>query len=74
MFIKRNVFTGEIMPKYLRCSSLIPARAYSEEDELYLTDDKSLGFAFLCEPINGVNDPLFESVKSFLNGIYPPNY
>ncbi|ODN41438.1 type-IV secretion system protein TraC [Piscirickettsia litoralis] len=72
--MKRSFFSDETIPKSVRCSSLIPAQAYNAEDELYLTDDKSLGFAFLCEPINGVNDTLFEEVKSFLNGDYPADF
>jgi len=62
-----------LVPKYVRSHDLLAAQAYSETDGLFLLDDNSLGFGFLCEPLQGMADELQNQVNSFLNQDFPAN-
>lgn len=60
-----------IIPENIRASGLIPVLSYSPEDSLFLMDDQSLGFAFLCEPLTGADEKLQERMNGFLNQDFP---
>ncbi len=47
----KNILSDHIIPETVRASSLIPVLAYSETDQLFLMDDQTLGFTFMCQPI-----------------------
>lgn len=54
-----------------RASAIIPVIAYSEDDHLFLMDDKSLGFSFACTPLNGADEKAQERMNGFLNQEFP---
>lgn len=60
-----------LIPEYERAASVIPVLAYCEEDHVFLMDDQSLGFGFICEPLVGADEKIQERVNSFLNQPYP---
>lgn len=53
-------------------SSLCPVVAYDEEHEVFLNDDRTLGFGFLCQPLPGTTDSLQAQVVSLLTTDFPP--
>jgi len=73
LITKKKRADGTLVPKYIRTQDLIAAQAWSQEDELFLLDDSSLGFGFLCEPLQGMEDKLQNQVNSFLNQDFPAN-
>ena len=52
-------------------SQLFPALAFNEEDGLFLLEDKSLGFGFLCDPLSGADQAVADRVNVFLNQEWP---
>jgi len=54
LITKRKNADTDLVPKYVRTQDLIAAQAWSQTDELFLLDDSSLGFGFLCEPLQGI--------------------
>nr|WP_183168055.1 type IV secretion system protein TraC [Azomonas macrocytogenes] len=55
----------------MRASGIIPVVAYSPEHEFFLMDDKSMGFGFLCEPLNAGDEKIQDRVNGFLNQEFP---
>lgn len=39
-----------LIPEHLRAAGIIPVLAYDEDDHVFLMDDHSAGFGFMCEP------------------------
>lgn len=52
-------------------SSLCPVIAYDEEKKLFINDDDTVGFGFLCQPLPGVSDSLESQVRSLLSTELP---
>lgn len=58
-------FTGE------KASELFSVLAYSDEDKIFLTDDQSLCFGFLCFPLEGSDQRASDRINVLLNGDWP---
>lgn len=58
-------FSGE------KASELFPVLAYSDEDKVFLTDDKSLCFGFICYPLEGSDQRASDRINVLLNGDWP---
>jgi len=52
-------------------SGIIPVLAYDEDDHLFLIDDYSIGFGFLCEPLCGADEKIQERMNGLLNQEFP---
>lgn len=52
-------------------SRLFPVLAYAEEEGLFLLEDRSLGFGFLCEPLSGADPAVADRVNVLLNQEWP---
>ena len=52
-------------------SRLFPALAYDPENGVYLLEDRSLGFGFLCDPLSGGDQAVSDRVNVFLNQEWP---
>lgn len=61
----------KIIPEEVRASSIVPVMAYAEDEMLYLTDDQSLGFAFVCQPLTSTTDKEQERTIGLLNQEFP---
>lgn len=67
---KRN-FDKKIMTEEIRASSLLQTIAYDPEDNFFLMDDKTVGIAFICNPLNFGDSKIQERVNGFLNQEFP---
>lgn len=67
----KNILADQLIPEEVRASGIIPVLAYSETDGLFLTDDQSLGFCFICQPLPGADEKIQERVTGLLNGEFP---
>ena len=54
-----------------RAASIFPVLAYDESDHLFLCDDKTAGFGFICQPLTGADDKVAQQVTALLNESYP---
>lgn len=68
--IKRKL-EDKLIPDNLRAAGIIPVLAYSKDDYIFLMDDKSIGFGFLCQPLPSADDKLQKKVNGFLNQEFP---
>ncbi|HAA76871.1 TPA: hypothetical protein DCE37_17315, partial [Candidatus Latescibacteria bacterium] len=57
----------KLISKEMRAGSLIPVLAYDPTNQLFLNDDQTLGFAFLCEPLTYGDEKIQERVSGLLN-------
>ncbi|AIJ10673.1 type IV secretion system protein TraC [Edwardsiella piscicida] len=60
-----------IIHDHMRAAGIVPVLAYDEESHIFLMDDLSLGFGFLCEPLSGADEKIQERVNGFLNQEFP---
>ncbi|MGH0003614.1 type IV secretion system protein TraC [Pseudovibrio ascidiaceicola] len=67
----KNILSDHIIPETVRASSLIPVLAYSETDQLFLMDDQTLGFTFMCQPIPAGDEKIQERVVGLINQDLP---
>ena len=56
---------------YLRASQLFSILAYDAEDGLFLTEDRSLSFGFICQPLSGADPAVADRVNVLLNQDWP---
>jgi len=61
-----------VIPQHLRAAGIIPVLAYDEDSHLFLMDDYSMGFGFLCEPLCAADEKVQERMGGFLNQEFPP--
>lgn len=54
-----------------RASDLFDVLAYDPESALFIMEDRSLGFGFLCLPLAGGDQSLADRLNVFLNGDWP---
>jgi len=54
-----------------KAADLFPVLAFSDEDKLFLTDDQSLCFGFLCYPLEGSDSRASDRINVLLNGDWP---
>jgi conjugal transfer ATP-binding protein TraC len=50
---------------------LFPVLAYSPEDHLFILEKSSLGFGFMCSPLTGSDDRMFDRFNNLLNLSWP---
>src|SRR5690606_21104782 len=60
-----------ILPEDVRTAGIIPVLAYSEDDYAFLMDDKTVGFGFLCQPLNSATEKIQERTVGMLNQEFP---
>ena len=48
-------------------SAICPVCAYDEENKIFLNDDHTLGFGFVCTPLPGPSDSLEAQMSSLLS-------
>ena len=56
-----------------RASSIFPVLSYDDDGGLFLCDDKTLGFGFMCHPLTGADEKIEQQVNALLNENYPGN-
>lgn len=54
-----------------KASQLFSVLAYSEDEKVFLTDDKSLAFGFICDPLEGSDQRAGDRINVLLNGDWP---
>jgi len=54
-----------------RASQLFSILAYDADDGLFLGEDRSLGFGFLCQPLSGADPAVADRVNVLLNQEWP---
>ena len=57
----------------VRAPALFPPLAYDDDAGLFLCDDKTIGYGFLCTPLTGTDDKIEQQVNALLNEQYPAN-
>lgn len=60
-----------IIPEEIRAAGIIPVLAYSEDEYAFLMDDKSIGFGFICQPLNASTEKVQERTIGMLNQEFP---
>lgn len=70
--VKRKT-QGALISEQSRASSYFPVLAYDEDGGMFLCDDKTLGFGFMCQPLTGADEKIEEQVNALLNESYPSN-
>ena len=60
-----------LIPEHMRAAGVIPVLAYSEDEQVFLMDDLSAGFGFICEPMCGADEKVQERMNGFLNQEFP---
>lgn len=63
----------KVIPEEFRASSLIPVLGYAEDGHVFLMDDNSIGFGFLCDPLYSSSDKIQERTVGLLNQDFPAN-
>lgn len=58
-------FTGD------KASELFSVLAYTDDEKVFLTDDESLCFGFLCYPLEGSDQRASDRINVLLNGDWP---
>lgn len=68
----KKKYEKSIISEDMRASGLIPVLAYSEEHQIFMMDDKSIGFGFHCNPLVGGDSKTQERTIGLLNQELPP--
>lgn len=66
-------FSGAETLEEFRATSIFPVVAFDDESNVFLLDDRNLGFAFECYPLVGANENLHRMSSTILNLGYPAN-
>ncbi|MBX2808178.1 MAG: type IV secretion system protein TraC [Cellvibrionaceae bacterium] len=69
----KKKYQKSLIDEKIRASSLFPVLAYDEEGALFLCDDKTLGFGFICHPLTGADSKIEQQVNALLDETYPSN-
>lgn len=64
--IKRKTH-GKLINEQLRASAIFPPLAYDDEGGLFIGDDKTIGFSFLCNVLPGRENSTEQQTNSLLN-------
>lgn len=65
--MKHRHFQGQ------RAADLFPVLAYDAESHLFLCDDHTLGFGYVCEPLAGADQAQADRVSMLINLDWPAN-
>ncbi|RME59348.1 type IV secretion system protein TraC [Candidatus Parcubacteria bacterium] len=71
--IKKRYKDDWIVPEEERASSLFAPLAADQDTNIFLNDDGTLGFAFECMPLSGMENKTMERLVSMLNSNMPHN-
>lgn len=63
--MKQHRYTGQ------RSDKLLPVLAYADDEQLFLLDDQSIAFGFICDPLPGGDDSVADRVNVLLNNDWP---
>tara|TARA_R110002095_G_scaffold48933_1_gene43279 strand:- start:321 stop:2741 length:2421 start_codon:yes stop_codon:yes gene_type:complete len=70
---KSRALRSPYVPQHERLSELLRILAYSDDDKLFLSDDKNMVFAFECTPLPGLDDKVMSRLNVLLNNEWPDN-
>lgn len=62
-----------LLTEDIRAASLFQPLAFDEKYNIFLMDDKSIGFGFVCQPLSGTDEKIQQQIESLLNDQYPTN-
>lgn len=62
---------GQINPKREKISELFSVQTYDRDTELFYLDKPSLGFGFLCWPLSGGDQRVFDRLNGLMNLHWP---
>ena len=62
-----------LISKNTRASSIFPVLSYDQEGNTFQCDDDTLGFGFICQPLNGGHAKIEQQINALLNENYPPD-
>ena len=54
-----------------RAATLFPVIAYAPDEQLFILNDRTLGFAFQCIPLSGCDEGFQARLQNFLNAEWP---
>jgi len=69
----RKVEGDTYIPASCRAATLFPVLAYDEDQKLFICDDQTVGFGFICQPLNGADEKIQDRVNGFMTQDYPKN-
>ncbi len=69
----RRKLASTILSNDERASAVIPVIACDDKNKLFLCDDNSMSFVFLCRPLSGADEKVHSRLNGFLNQEYPAN-
>lgn len=69
--VKKKI-DDSVISENIRAAGIIPVLAYSEDEHVFLMDDQSIGFGFMCNPLYGADEKVQERMNGFLNQDFPP--
>lgn len=55
-----------------KLSDFLTPLAFDEDSKLFYLSDNNIGFAFLCDPLNGVNQSTIDKLNVLLSFSFPP--
>jgi len=70
-FTIRKRTQKRLIPESVRSENLIPVLAYKEEEKLFINNDKTIGFGFICSPLTGSSESIEMQVEALLNDDFP---
>lgn len=56
-----------------RAADLFPVLGYSDDDRIFILDDTSLAYGFICYPLPGADETVNSRINNFLNSEWPVN-
>lgn len=54
-----------------RFSDVCPVRAYDEKNRIFMLDNKSVGFGFICRPLSGTSGKEMQQLQTLLASNFP---
>jgi conjugal transfer ATP-binding protein TraC len=64
---------GDIYSCLMQSRHSFPVLAYDEDQKLFICDDQTVGFGFICQPLNGADEKIQDRVNGFMTQDYPKN-
>ncbi|PHM72191.1 type IV secretion system protein TraC [Xenorhabdus sp. KJ12.1] len=54
-----------------RFSEVCPVRAYDEDNRIFMLDNKTVGFGFVCRPLSGTSGKEMQQLQTLLSSNFP---
>jgi len=67
----RERIKDKMIPDYLRAPKLVPVMAYSEDENVFLMDDNTIGVGFHCQPLSGADERIQERMNGLITTEVP---